>query len=60
MRKMDKITQLKVEIFDIIRKQEQLNAEFNRLEQIKRQKAAELDKLENGQSRQGNNKQSKD
>ena len=45
---MDRITELKAEIFDIIRRQEQLNAEFNKLEQIKRQKVVELEKIEQG------------
>ncbi len=41
-----KINQLKIEIFDIIQKQEQINNEFNSLQQIKLNKLQELQKLE--------------
>lgn len=43
---MDKIMELKAEVFDLIKKQEELQAEFQRLEQIKRQKVMEIQKLE--------------
>lgn len=44
--KKNKITELKCEIFDIIRQQETLNNQFNQLNNLKSQKAQELEKLE--------------
>ena len=39
---MDKINQLKIEIFDIIREQERLQVAFQQLEQSKQKKVREL------------------
>lgn len=44
--KENEITKLKCEMFDIIRQQEILNNQFNQLQDLKMQKAQELQKLE--------------
>ena len=41
-----KMSQLKCEMYDIIRLQENLNSQFNQLQNVKIQKALELQKLE--------------
>lgn len=42
MAKQDKITEIKVKLYDVIEQQAVLQAEFNRLEQIKSELAKEL------------------
>lgn len=41
----DRIVAIKAEIFDIIEQQERLNLQYNALEEAKKQKANELNKL---------------
>jgi len=48
MEKVDDITKLKAEIFDIIFQQEQLNFQIKKLEELKIEKLKELQKLQNG------------
>jgi len=43
---MDRIEQLKVDIFEIIRKQDKLQIETNNLQRMKIEKVRELEKLE--------------
>ena len=44
---MDKTKELKVEIFDIIRQQEVLQLQINKLQTVKQEKLKELKELEN-------------
>lgn len=46
--KINKINQLKVEVFDIIRQQEMLNLQFNQLQELKVKKSQEIYNIENG------------